>query len=221
MVAKDLISLDIQPVFPDMTGKDAFRMQSDYHVKHLPVVTREGKLMGVISEDDIFNHKLYEAISEYDFSDIRKSSVQVDDHLFEVLRVMGESDLTLIPVTDPVGNYQGSVTLDQVVKHLSNTASIAEDGGIIVMDMPSRDYSLTDIARIVEAEDTKIISATITSNQSDELLEVTIKLNRPDVMRVVASLERHGYLIKEMHVEDTYQDNTKDRYDALMRYLDV
>jgi acetoin utilization protein AcuB len=221
MIAKDLISLEVQPLTLELTGQDAFRIQSDCHVKHLPVVSDDGKLLGIISEDDIFNHKLYEPISSYDYTLVRKSSVQIDDHIFEVMRIMGESNLSLIPVTDAEGNYKGSVTLDLMMKQLSNTASIAEEGGIIVLDMPRRDYSLSEISRIVESEDTKIISATITSNHTDELLELTLKLNRPDVFRVVAGLERRGYLIKETHVEDAYQDDSRDKYDEFMRYLEM
>jgi acetoin utilization protein AcuB len=221
MVAKYLISLEVKPLTLEMTGKDAFSIQSDCHVKHLPVVSNEGKLLGIISEEDIFNHKLYEPISLYDFSFMRKSSVQLDDHLFEVMRIMGESNLSLIPVTDALGNYIGSVTLDIVMKQLSNTASIAEEGGIIVLDMPRRDYSLAEISRIVESEDTKIISATITSNNTDQHLELTLKLNRPDVFRVVAGLERRGYIVKETHVEDGYEDDSQDRFKEFMHYLDM
>jgi acetoin utilization protein AcuB len=220
MVAKDLISSEIPAVTPEMTGKDAFRIQSDFHVKHLPVVSADHKLIGIISEEDIFNHKLYEPIGDYDFSMFRKAFVQQDDHIFEVMRVMGEINLTLMPVTDGTGNYLGSITLDILMKHLSNTASIAEEGGIIVLDMPKRDYSLTEISRIVESEDCKIISANITSNQFDEMLELTIKLNRPEVFRVVAALERRGYMIKETHVEMD-DDGMRDRYDGLMRYLEI
>jgi acetoin utilization protein AcuB len=221
MIAKELISTEIPPATPEMTGKDAFRIQSDFHVKHLPVVDKERKLQGIISEEDIFNHKLYEPISEYDYAMLRKSSVQQDEHVFDVMRLMGETGLSLIPVTDHTGTYLGCITHDQVVKQLSATTSITEEGGILVIDMPHRDYSLTEISRIVESEGAKIISATITSNIHDELLELTIKLNRPDVLRVVASLERHGYLIKETHVEDIYEDGMRDRYDNFMRYLNV
>ncbi len=221
MVAKELISTDIPPATIEMTGKDAFRIQSDFHVKHLPVVSAEGKLLGLISEEDIFNHKLYEPISQYDYSMMRKMSVQQDEHIFDVMRLMGETNLSLIPVTDATGTYLGSITHDQVVKHLSGTTSITEDGGIIVLDMPHRDYSLSEISRVVESEDAKIISATITSNTNDELLELTLKLNRPDIFRIVSALERRGYLIKETHVESGYEDDLRDRYDNFMRYLNV
>lgn len=221
MVAKDLISLEVTPLTLEMTGQDAFRLQSDFHVKHLPVVSDDGKLLGLISEDDIFNHKLYEPVSQYDYMLMRKSSVQVDDHIYEIMRVMGDLNLSLIPVTDAQGNYQGSVTLDIVMKQLSSTASIVEEGGILVLEMARRDYSLSEISRIVESEDTKIISSTITSNNTDEHLELTLKLNRPDVYRVVAALERRGYLVKETHVEEAFNDGLRDRYDELMKYLEM
>lgn len=46
-------------------------------------------------------------------------------------------------------------------------------------------------------------------------------MNRPDVFRIVAGLERRGYLIKETHIEGEDGLNLQDRYDALMKYLDI
>jgi acetoin utilization protein AcuB len=221
MVAQTLISQEIKPLTLDATGQEAFRRQTKYHVKHLPVVSEEGKLLGIISEEDIFNHKVHDPIGQYDYALMRKSSVQMGDHLFEVMRIMGDLNLTLIPVTDMEGNYQGVITLKRVMDHLSSTSAIVEEGGIIVLEMARRDYSLTEIARIIEAEDTKIMSASITSPQAEEMIELTIKINRPEVFRVVSGLERHGYTVKETHVEEEYQGVMQDRYDGLMRYLDV
>lgn len=220
MTAKNLIAHDIPALTLQQTGRDAFHLLSDFHVKHLPVV-HEGKLVGLISEEDVFNHKLYEPISEYDFSLMRPAAVLEDEHSFEVIRLMGEQRLTVIPVIDKEGNYQGLVSQNDLLRYFSQTASFTEHGAVLVLQMARRDYSLSTIAHIVEDEDVKILSAFVTSGSDPDYVELTLKLDRTDLSRVIASLERHEYDVKETFGELERSDSMRERYDALMHYLNL
>lgn len=220
MIAKQLISREIPALALQQTGKDAFYALSECHVKHLPV-TDGGRLVGVISEEDIFNHRLHEPLSEYDFSVLRHFSVAEDDHVFEVMRVMGENRLTIIPVVDAEGQYLGLVSQNDLLRSFANTTSFAEPGGILVLEMPARDYSLAEIARLVEEEDAKILSSFVSSELQSEHIEITLKLNRHDLGRVMASFERHEYEVKEFYDETEHSDSLRERYDSLMAYLNI
>ena len=220
MTAKSLIALDIPSLSVNQTGRDAFHLLSDYHVKHLPVVD-DGKLVGLLSEEDIFNHKLYDPISSYDLSQMRRFAVRENEHIFEVMRVMGEHRLTVIPVIDDEGNYVGLVSQNDLLRFFANTASFTESGAVLVLEMPRRDYSLATITRIVEAEDVKVLNSFVTSAPDPEDVEVTLKLNRHDLGRVISSLERHGYEVKEMFGELEHADEMRERYESLMNYLNV
>jgi len=220
MTAKSLIALDIPSLSVEQTGRDAFHLLSDYHVKHLPVVD-DGKLVGLLSEEDIFNHKLYDPISSYDLSLMRRFAVRENEHIFEVMRVMGEHRLTVIPVIDDEGNYVGLVSQNDLLRFFANTASFTESGAVLVLEMPRRDYSLATITRIVEAEDVKVLNSFVTSAPDPEDVEVTLKLNRHDLGRVISSLERHGYEVKEIFGELEHSDGMRERYESLMNYLNV
>lgn len=220
MTAKNLIAHDIPALSLQQTGRDAFNMLSDYHVKHLPVV-HEGKLIGILSEEDIFNHKLYEPISEYDFSLLRRSAVMEDEHIFGVMRLMGDQRLTVVPVADVEGNYLGLIAQNDLLRYFSQTASFSEKGAVLVLEMPRRDYSLSTIARIVEDENAKILSAIVTSPTDPEDIELTLKLDGTDLASVIASLERHEYNVKDTFGELQRSDFLEERYDALMHYLNL
>ena len=220
MTAINLLAQDIPALKLEQTGRDAFHLLSDYHVKHLPVI--DGKrLVGIISEEDIFNHKLYDAVREYDFSLQRLFSVHPNEHLFEIMRLMGENRLTIMPVTDEEGNYLGMVSQNTLVKAFSNLTAFSMQGGVIIMEMSQRDYALSTIARIVEGENARVLAVLISSTPDAELLEITLKINRTDVSRIVASLERHQFTVRQTLATDAYHDTLKDRYDALMSYLKV
>lgn len=220
MTAHTLIAHDIPPLQPSNTGRDAFHLLNDHHVKHLPVV-QEGKLIGILSEEDVFNHKLSDPLAEYDFTLMRKAAVLEDEHIFQVIRLMGEQRLTIVPVIDRENNYLGLITQQDLLRYFAETASFMEPGAVLVLQMPRRDYSLGTIARIIEEENVKILSAFVTSVPDPELVALTLKLNRSDLSRAIASLERHEYEVLHTFGELEQSDFIRDRYDALMHYLDI
>lgn len=220
MTAKSLIALDIPALSVEQTGRDVFHLLSDYHVKHLPIVD-QGKLVGLLSEEDIFNHKLYDPISSYDFSMLRHFAVREDEHAFDVMRVMGDHRLTVIPVVDKENNYLGLITQNDLLRYFANTVSFSEPGALLVLQMNRRDYSLATISRIIEENDVKILSTFVTSSPDPDEMEVTIKVNRHDLGRVIASLERHEYEVKEAYKEIEHSGSMTDRYESLMHYLNM
>jgi acetoin utilization protein AcuB len=220
MTAKTLIAHDIPALSLQQTGRDAFHLLSDYHVKHLPVV-HEDKLVGILSEEDVFNHKLYDPISAYDFSLLSRAAVLENEHVFVVMRLMGDLRLTVIPVVDAEGNYRGLVSQNDLLRYFAQTASFTEHGAVLVLQMPRRDYSLSTIAHIVEDENVKVLSAFVTSGADPEYVELTLKLDSTDLARVIASLERHEYDVKETFGELERSDFMRERYDSLMHYLNL
>jgi len=220
MTARTLIAHDIPALTVEQTGREAFHMLNDYHVKHLPVVDN-GKLVGLLSEEDIFNHKLASPLSEHDFSVMPLFQVHESKHIFEIIKIMGDHRLTVIPVIDAEGKYLGLVQQNDVLRYFAHTASLTEHGAVLVLEMPRRDYALSTIARIFEEEKVNILSAFVTSLPNPEQVELTLKLDRHDLSRAMASLERHEFEVKETFGETDRSELLRDRYDALMHYLNV
>jgi acetoin utilization protein AcuB len=221
MTAQKLIAHDIPALSIEQTGRDAFHFLSDYHVKHLPVVD-EKRLVGLISEEDIFNHKLSDPLSEYDFALMRPFAAKADDHIFEVMRVMGLHRLTVMPVVDAEEHYLGLISQNDLLPYFAKTASLTENGAVLVLEVPRRDYMLSTISRIVEEEGVRVLGAFVSNGESDpENVEITLKLDRHDLSRVIPSLERHDYIVKETFGEIEYSEALKERYDSFMKYLNM
>lgn len=219
MVAEYLISNEIIPLKTSDTGEEALSMMDEFFVKHLPIVNNS-QFLGLISEDDILNHDMYEPVGSYLLS-LNRAYVKQDDHFFEVMRVMSESQLTVIPVISKENDYLGLITLDNLLGTFANSASFNEPGSIIVLEMNKIDYSLSEIARIVESENATILSSFVTSESSSSVIEVTLKLNIQNIQSIIATFVRFDYTIKASFSEADYFDVLKDRYDSLMSYLNV
>lgn len=219
MLANSLISHLIQPLKTSDTGLEALKLMNEHHCRHLPIVNNQ-QLLGLISEEDILTHPIDEQIGSYNLS-LQKSYLEEDDHLYEAIRLIGENKLTLIPVIDADKNYVGCINQDDLLTFFANIGSFTEPGSIVVLQMNKRDYSLAEISRIVESEQAAILSTFITTNLHSEQVDVTIKINRNTIENIVAAFERFEYVIKASFQEEEYLNSLKDRYDALISYLNV
>ncbi len=219
MIAEQLISDDIIPLRTSDTGDEALEMMNEFYVRHLPIVNNQ-ELLGVISEEDILEFDATEAVGSYSLS-LTRPYVKVSDHLYEVMRTLAEYQLTLVPVIDQGNNYIGVVSLENLLHHFANSTAFKEPGSIIVLEVSRRDYSLTEIARIVESENAIILSTFVAAEADTALMEITIKINTHNISPIIATLERFNYQIKASFNESDYSDTLKERYDSLMAYLNV
>lgn len=219
MTAEQLISDTIIPLRTSDTGEDALSLMNEFYIRHLPIVNNE-QLLGLISEDDILDHDVEEAVGSYSLSMVRPY-LKYNDHIYEILRLIAQHQLTVIPVVDDEENYIGLVTLESIVQFFAKTASFSEPGSIIVLEVSKRDYMLSEIARIVESENAAVLSSFITTNLDSTQVDVTIKVNSQHVQSIIATFGRYDYVIKATFNETEYIDSLKERYDALMSYLNV
>ncbi|MCB0607007.1 MAG: CBS domain-containing protein [Lewinellaceae bacterium] len=219
MTAETLLSTTILPLRTSDTGEDALAMMNDFLVRHLPVVNNE-QLLGLLSEEDILNADVEEPVGSYSLS-IPSTSVQLTDHIYEVMRLLADYQLTVIPVVDIDGNYAGLITLEDLLRYFATSSSFQDPGSIVVLEMGRHDYSLVTIARIVESENAAILSSFITSYGESTRIDVTIKINRMQIGGILAGFERFNLHVKASFNEQVYFDTLKERYDSLINYLNV
>ena len=220
MIAENLITSAVLPLQTSDTGQESLEVMENFNVRHLPIVNNQ-QLLGLIGEEDILLHNILEPIGSYELSLI-KPYVKKNDHIYEIMRLLAEHQLTVIPVIDDDGNYVGMVSLEDVLNYFAKTAAFSETGSIVVLGFQARNYSLAEIARLVEAENAVVLSTFVTSNPNDSsLVEVTLKINRQDIHSILKAFTRFGYEIKASFNEEEYLESLQHRYDALMSYLNV
>ena len=218
MLARDLITDDIPPIKSSDSGVKALKWMDEFKVSHLPV-TKDVEYLGMVSDSDILDLNQPEAPVETLHLQLLKAAVSETQHIFDVIKIVAELNLTVIPVIDEERNYIGAITLNHLMRSISNIASINEEGGILILEMSQHDYSMAEISQIVEGNDAKILSSNITSKPDSTEIEVTLKINKKDLSAVLQTFNRYSYTVKASFQESIYQDDVKDRFDALMNYL--
>ena len=220
MLIADLITHDIPALKPADTIEQALEWMEEFKVEHLPVLAHKA-LAGIVSESDLQAvHDTKAKLSDHEFRYVRPI-IHPQQHAFDALKIMSGMHLTLIPVLDENDNYMGSVTQKSVLDKLAGLSSVMEQGGIIELEVNKNDYSLTQIASIVEGNDAKILSCYVTSSPDSNKIEVTLKINREDLTRILQTFNRYNYNVKASYHQAGYEDDLKNRFDEFMRFLNI
>jgi len=221
MKALNLISEQIPVLHLNDSVKRAQNYMRRLQLAQLPLVDEDKKLLGIIWASDL--RKAVSPKTELkDFPyQLPDRNVHENDHVFEVLKVASQQKLDVIPVLTKEEKFVGSITVDRLMNYFAEETEILEPGGIIVLEMKTSDYSLAEIARIVESQNAHITGVFVGREKDSAQMEVIIKLDRPDVQNIVQTLERFSYTIKEIFQESEYFHDLKERYDSLMSYLNL
>ena len=220
MQASDLISQSLISLHPDDNGLRAISLMEELRVNHLPVV-RNGFYLGILSEKEILSWGNEEEFIEEHLEEIAAPSVIGTQHLFDIIEELEKFSLTVIPVLDEEKHYLGSITNRKLLYTIAKSTSIQSNGGVIVLSMNQNDYQMSEIARIVEDNNTKILSSYITSIPDALQIELTLKLNSIDINSIVKDLERFDYNVSASFNTEKTNDDFTDRYESLMRFLNT
>ncbi|OSZ82862.1 hypothetical protein CAP35_06245 [Chitinophagaceae bacterium IBVUCB1] len=220
MVVEQLISPVVPTLIPTDTGDKALSLMDETNLDQLPLVA-DDKYMALVQENDLLDWDAPDnSLQSADFLSYRPAVLSTG-HPYEALRIAHQQNLRIVPVVDLENTYVGSITRDELLRYITENSGLDNPGGIIVLEIDPRNYSLYEIARICESEEVLLISTQIFSNKLTGKLEVTLKTNRNSLGGVVSALERHNYKVKDVFGDKTDKDSLQDRFDNLMNYLNM
>jgi acetoin utilization protein AcuB len=221
MLAKDLISDVIPSLKTSDSGQKALYWMDIFRISHLPIVNNED-FLGLISDKDIYDLNMSEEpIGNHTLS-LFSPYVTDKQHVYEVMELASRMMLTVVPVLDENNRYLGLITMTDLLHYFADMAAVKQPGGILVLEINTNDYSLTQIAQIVESNDAKILSMYISSHALSTKMEVTLKINRQDLTSIIQTFDRFNYIIRASFMNDDDMDSLyENRYDLFMKYLNI
>jgi len=146
MKVRDIMVTKVKSIPLDISVKQALEQLSKNKISGLPVVNKDNKLAGMLTEKDIINYilpgylekvgtfvyadnpkairnKVRELLQERTVSDIMRKQVitkSPDASLSEVARTMLTERVRRIPIVDSEGNVVGIIAREDVVKAFIN-----------------------------------------------------------------------------------------------------
>ncbi len=220
MTAQDLINYMIPPLKIEDEASKAATWMEELRLTELPVASDE-RFLGFVVEEAFMED--FEAgtqkIGDLQL-DKKECFVYNQQHFYDVLKVASTHGNKLVAVLDESNHYLGVVSTEDLVEAFARTSAISGSGAILVIETNSRDYHLSQICRLIESTDTKVISAYITSQTQDpSKLELTLKLNKEETSYAISILEANGYKVIESYSESSASVHEQERLDQLMNFL--
>lgn len=221
MQAYEFINNLIPPLkLTDKTGM-ALTWMEEIRTDVLPV-TDEGVFLGLIKEEMIFEANDPETLIGEIVPSNPECWIFSDKHIYDVLRVSSEQSSNIVAILDRNSTYLGVVTMEDSIAAFADSLSIQSQGSVLILSMNMTDYSLAEISRLIESENTKVLSSFITTDPLDKTkIKVTLKLDQTELRYIKATLERFGYKILDHYQEETGISSEEDRIGNLLRFLDI
>lgn len=214
----EYINNDFKPFSSSETVAEIQDFFSEVTYSHFPVMDN-GIYLGCISAVDAETFETGKKISDFRYSYegffVRESMIWLD-----VLEVFARNNSNIVPILNEANNYIGYYEITDVIKFLNETPFLKETGGIIVVEKPTADYSMSQITQIVESNNGKLLGVFV-SEANAEKVQVTIKTTLGAMNEIIQSFRRYNYKIVSEHHEDNYLNTLKERSEYLDKYLNM
>jgi Mg/Co/Ni transporter MgtE len=217
-VLSEYINNDLKPISVNdflVSVQDFF---IDVPYSHFPVLEND-VYVGCISAVDAETFEMNKKVSDYRYAFegffVRESMVWLD-----VLEVFARNNSNIVPILNENNQYIGYYQITDVIKFLNETPFLKETGGIIVVEKGVIDYSMSQIAQIVESNNGKLLGLFVSEANNDKV-QITVKTTLGGMNDIIQTFRRYNYEIVSEHNEDNYLNNLKERSEYLDKYLNI
>lgn len=218
---KDKLDSGILILKPTDTVLVAKDLLMDQQLFQLPVV-EQGKISYEVSLESL--SELPDDLVLSDIEEIQNKDylhAQPEQHFFQALQMIIDHSKSLsVSVVDKKGLYVGIVRLKDLATNYVPPNYLTQQASLIVLEMDEHEYSLTNIANIVEYNRCKILQSLIVGVE-DRKLWVQLIVNSTTIQSTLEGFERYGYSI--IYTENQMDGGSplEDRYKSLLKYLDL
>lgn len=214
----EFVTNDFKPLEVNQTIEKAFDLYEQFKIEYIPVLD-EGIYIGMLSTEDIDSYEEETLIQDFKYN-LDRFFVRSSSNWLDVLEVFAQNQTDIMPILDDNNHYIGYYQLIDVIRFFNETPFLREKGGIVVVQKNIHDYSMSQVAQIVESNNGKLLGFFI-SNTDAHSVQITIKITLGSANEIIQTFRRFGYEIISNHEDDAYITNLKERSEYLNRYLNI
>ncbi len=214
----DFLNTKINPLTTQDSITDAQDLFAEYPFSHFPVLEND-IYIGCAGAEDIelmdIEKKLSDIRYSFDRFFVRDTTIWLD-----VLEIFAKNETNIMPVLNASNKYVGYYEITDIIQFFHQTPFLKEEGGILVVEKGIGDYTMSEVAQIVESNNGRLLGSFI-SEANLEKVQITIKISLGGLSEIIQTFRRYNYDIISEHQEDAYLNTLKDRSDYLDKYLNI
>lgn len=218
MFAIQLISKQVQPIRISDDTESAIVYMQELNVNELPVV-HDQHVIGYISVAELLGN-MNRSIAQL-LSTAKPICAKADTHLFDLLKSMSDHHLDAIAIEDEQEQFAGIVLQSDLPSALIDHSLLSQPGASLVIETSLKNYSLSEIARIIESNGVHILHTMLVSDSVDsEKLYLNLRIHTLDTAATLASLSRFGYNVVYCSIIQR-DDSDENRLKWLMKFINT
>jgi predicted transcriptional regulator len=200
------------------TIADVQEFFAETHYSHFPVL-EEKIYLGSISADDAETLDTDKSIADFRYT-LEGFYARTGMVWLDLLEVFARNHANIVPVLDEDNTYTGYYEITDIIKFFNETPFLKEQGGIFIVEKSMKDFSMGQIAQIVESNNGKMLGSFVSAIHGD-MVQVTVKIALGSINEIIQTFRRYEYTIISEHQEDNYLNNLKERSEYLDKYLNI
>ena len=206
MLVRDRMSSPVVTASPETPFQEALKIMQERQFRRLPVVDKQQKLIGIVSERDLLHASPSPATSlsvwemnyllwKLKIGDLMVTSVisvTGDLPIEEAAKLMVEQRIGGLPVVDEQNRVIGVITETDVFRAFVSMLGSGRHGVRIVLEIPPGKGSLAKLAQSISDLDGNIVSVGSIGEDNAEPTHLLIKVQGVGKEQLLAAIESLG-----------------------------
>lgn len=197
-------------VAPETTLPEARRLLNTYHIRHLPVVDRDNKLIGIVSDRDLRSAYpstvssnqaktlVFEEVERMTVGDIMTTTCVAlgpDSTLDDALLLFDREKIGGIPVLGEAGEVLGFFSLLDLIGAYRRLFGMAEKGSLLIgVEDDRRDNIVCELAALLEGKGMNLTRLIRLGDDRDGA-RIYLRLHGASYSEVAEVLEEKGFVL--------------------------
>ena len=207
---KERVQRNPVTIGPDTTFTEARKLIHDKGIRHLPVIDKKNKLVGIVTLSDIRDAAPSEAttLSVYELDallkDLKVSSfmtpreklitITSDTLVEEAVQLMSDHKIGCLPVFEGDKLY-GLFTETDVLNHFVEIFGLKEQGTRLTLAIDDKPDAVSGVFDVFTKHGAKVISIVSPSFKADGERILAVRIKTHEYEPIVSDLEKSGYQV--------------------------
>ncbi|MBZ4688152.1 MAG: acetoin utilization protein AcuB [Clostridia bacterium] len=205
MLVEEIMVTKVVTVKPETKLKTALEITRKNNIRHLPVVNKNKKLVGIVSDRDLRsaspspvypgNESVLEEVTMKDIMQESLITVHPMDFIEEAARLLYEHKIGCLPVVRD-NELVGIVTETDILRTLVELLGFFKEGSHIEVEVPHKPGSLAKVAGIVGDHGVNIDSILLSKGSDSRSRVIILRLQSLDIRKIQEDFEKNGFKVK-------------------------
>ena len=203
MLIEEIMIRDVITLSPDDSVKDALRVMSEKKIRHLPIVSRHGEVVGIVTDRDLKEAvpSIFSDSKDHSFYGIPLSDVMTKnpilghpmDFVEESAVTFYDNQIGSLPIVSN-NKLVGIITeTDLLYKYIELTGA-HQPGSQIEVRVPNTPGILFEVSKVFYEHKTNVLSVLVYPDKENELNKIlVIRIKTMNPLNVIAGLKAGGF----------------------------